>query len=424
MKRRLSKTSALVEGLESRQLLSATVVGTPTITNATKLVGPQSNPTLVINPNNPAELFVTSRNDLQSIFFGHSTDGGATWTGKTMFGLNSGFPQASAAPSMAMDKFGNLFIAYASFTTHATAVLLSYDHGATFHQIGNFRTLNGDPQVAAGAGSVWVMFNQAPGQGGPKLSDGGAVAYGASVFGLGRVKAFKPELVESSQSTVTSAAVGPAGQATVAYILDADFGPQQVYTSTDFDGLGHQGFAQTSTQVLSQLGVAEPVPASSLVGIDPSPSIAYDLSADAFTGRLYLAYVDAPDPFSVATEIFLRVSNDSGATWSDAIKVNDDATNNTHFAPHVAVDPVTGAVAVTWYDARNDNGLQQTGGGTDATANDDVQVFGAVGIPVPGGVQFSSNFIVQPAFSNAADVSQFLTVKQGPTLFQLGTLTS
>jgi len=138
MKRRLSKTSALVEGLESRQLLSATVVGTPTIANASKLVGAQSNPTLTINPNNPAELFVVSRNDLQSIFVSHSTDSGATWTGSAMFGLNTGFPQATGVPSVAMDKFGNLFIAYSTLTTRSTVVVLSYDHGVTYHEIGDF----------------------------------------------------------------------------------------------------------------------------------------------------------------------------------------------------------------------------------------------------------------------------------------------
>jgi len=189
--------------------------------------------------------------------------------------------------------------------------------------------------------------------------------------------------------------------------------------------LGPQRLHADSTQVLSQVGTGESVPASSTVGIDPSPSVAYDLSADAFTGRLYLAYVDAPNPNSTATDILLRISNDSGMTWSDPITVNDDSSGNTHFAPHVAVDPVTGAVAVTWYDARNDNGLKQTGGGTDAIANNDVQVFGAVGIPVPGGVSFSSNFIVQPAFSNADDVISSAGLGAPPaSLQELGTATS
>ena len=221
MKRRLSKTSAMVEGLESRQLLSATVVGTPTIANATKLVGPQSNPQITINPNNPAELFVASRNDLQSIFLGHSVDSGATWTGKAMFGAGSGFAQATGVPSISMDKFGNLFVAYTALTNHTTQVLMSYDHGATFHLIGSFPTLNGDPQVSTGAGSVWVTLNQVGGaDAGKKQLDAGAVDYGATVYGLGRVKPFKAELVAGPQSTITSAAVAPRGRRTVVYTFE------------------------------------------------------------------------------------------------------------------------------------------------------------------------------------------------------------
>jgi hypothetical protein len=68
--------------------------------------------------------------------------------------------------------------------------------------------------------------------------------------------------------------------------------------------------------------------------------------------------------------------------------------------PSVAVDPVTGAVAVTWYDSRNDNGVPGTGG-TDNIANDDEQVYGAVGTPTAGGVSFSPNTQIQPAYSNA-----------------------
>ena len=426
MKRRLSKTSALVEGLESRQLLSATVVGTPTISNVTKLVGAQSNPSIAINPNNPAELFVVSRNDLRSLYFAHSTDSGATWTGKAMFGLNTGFPQSTGVPSVAVDKFGNVFLAYRTLTQHNTEVLLSFDHGSTFHQIGNFRATNDDPQLAVGANSVIVAVNQAAGQGTGKLQDGGTIAYSADVFGLGRVKAFKGVGVASPQSVVSSAAIGPAGEQTVAYLYQVDSGPERVYTSTDVDGVGGKGFTQTSTQIVSQLGQGVPVLASALAGIDPSPSLAYDLSADAFTGRLYLAYVDAAAPTSSATQILLRISNDNGTTWGSPITVNDDSSTNTHFAPHVAVDPVTGAVAVTWYDARNDNGLKQTGGGTDGTSNNDVQVFGAVGIPVPGSVQFSSNFIVQPAFSNADQVvaaANGVGIAPPASVLELGTTT-
>ncbi|HEY8748441.1 MAG TPA: sialidase family protein [Tepidisphaeraceae bacterium] len=406
---------ARVEGLESRTFLSATVVGTPTIANAAKLAGPQSNESVAINPANPQEVFVASDNDQSSIYFAKSVDGGTTWTGKAMFTGADGFPQAFGNPSLATDKYGNLFLAYETSDTHAVEVLMSYDSGANFHIIDRIKTFNSEPVVATGTNAVWVAFRQQPGAGATgSIAAGGAVAYGAQVTGLGRVKSFKAETITTVQSNVHDLAVGPAGQVTAAYVFSTAAGPQQIYTSTDLDGLGHQGFGAANNQIATQVGNHDLVPPQNTAGIDPSVSIAYDLSADQFTGRLYLAYVDAGSTTTPNTTIMLRFSDDNGLTFSAPIAVNDDSSGNGHFDPHVAVDPVTGAVGVTWYDARNDNGLQVSGGGTDTISNNDVQVYGAVGTPSPTGVVFSNNFVVQPAYSNPADISNNGSLFPGP----------
>jgi hypothetical protein len=413
MKRTLSGVAVCVEGLESRRMLSATAVGTPTIVNPTKVVGPQFNPTIAIDESNPSRLYMVSDNDLKSIFFARSTDGGATWTGQVMFNGSNPFPQAGGTPSIATDKYGNLFVAYPVFATNAVEVLMSYDGGVTFHIIKTIKTLNGVPKLATGNNSLWVALQQQPQTGATgNIKNGGAVAYSAEVFGLGRVKPLTAEPITSVQALVDGVAVGPAGQASAVYTFTSDVGPQQIYVSTDPDGLGHKGFGPPNTQVTTQVGNVDLITGQSTNGITSSPSIAYDLSADSFTGRLYMAYVDAPSPTSSGTVIELRFSDDNGGTWSAPIQVNDDASGNSHFAPHVAVDSVTGAVAVTWYDARNDNGIPPTGG-TNAFSNDDFQVYGAVGTPSPTGVDFSSNFVVQPGFSNPNDV---ITAAGGPFL--------
>src|SRR5205823_1849205 len=61
------------------------------------------------------------------------------------------------------------------------------------------------------------------------------------------------------------------------------------------------------------------------------------------------------------TDIYLNTSDDNGTSWNGAIRVNDDsvADNFTEgdrwqFVPTVTVDPLTGTVVVTWYDARLD----------------------------------------------------------------------
>jgi hypothetical protein len=404
MKRTLTAVAVCVEGLESRRMMSATAVGSSIIANATKVVGPQFNPTVAIDQSNPSRLYMVSDNDLKSVIFSRSTNGGTTWTPQVLFNGSTPFPQAGGTPSIATDKYGNVFLAYPVLATNAVEVLLSYDGGATFHIIKTIKTQNGVPIVATGNNAVWVALQQQPQTGATgSIRSGGAVIYGAQVFGLGRVKPFKAGPITGVQSLVDGLAVGPAGQVSAVYTFTSDVGPQQIYVSTDPDGLGPKGFGPPNTQVTTQVGNVDVITGQSTAGITPSPSIAYDLSADPFTGRLYMAYVDAPSPESSGTVIELRFSDNNGTTWSAPVQVNDDASGNSHFAPHIAVDPVTGAVAITWYDARNDNGLPPTGG-TNAFSNDDFQVYGAVGTPTPTGVSFSSNFVVQPAFSNPNDV--------------------
>src|SRR5262249_42451813 len=118
-------------------------------------------------------------------------------------------------------------------------------------------------------------------------------------------------------------------------------------------------------------------------GIGPGISIASDNTLGANNsnqGRLYMAYVDhinvvAPDVNPVDdTDIKLLTSDDGGATWSTRGSVNNDFSQQDGFSdkgtwnlggatffagrpkfqPSVAVDPSTGTLVVTWYDARYD----------------------------------------------------------------------
>jgi subtilisin-like proprotein convertase family protein len=133
-------------------------------------------------------------------------------------------------------------------------------------------------------------------------------------------------------------------------------------------------------------------------GIGPGISIASDntLGVNSSTqGSLYIAYVGhihlLPPNVNPAdnTDIRLLISNDGGASWfnydntavplqftPDPLAVNDDLgrvdgfsdsgrgsiasalllAGRPHYQPSVAVDPLTGTLVVTWYDARYDAG--------------------------------------------------------------------
>jgi hypothetical protein len=101
-------------------------------------------------------------------------------------------------------------------------------------------------------------------------------------------------------------------------------------------------------------------------------------------------------------DIYVRFSDDEGATWSGPVRVNDDQTKNSQFLPKISLDPTTGNLAVVWYDSRNDLGAGGPGD-TDGVPNDDAQFWGA--FSTNGGQTFTSNIQISAGTSNSHDSS-------------------
>ena len=88
----------------------------------------------------------------------------------------------------------------------------------------------------------------------------------------------------------------------------------------------------------------------------PYPFIAADNSYGPYRGRLYLVYAsNTPSGDGNKPDIFLRYSDDQGATWSSAKVVNDDpnTTANHQWHPAVWVDKTSGRVFLKWMDTRD-----------------------------------------------------------------------
>jgi hypothetical protein len=415
-----SSSRALVESMESRVFLSATVVGTPVVTNISKLTGPQENPTIAIDKQNPSIMYAVADNNSTGLFTAISTDGGVTWTSKVQFTGADGFPNAGLSPSVAFDSFGNLFIAYQRTDIDSVIVLNSYDNGQIFHVLRSLPGVQQDPVLTVGANVVLLGVQQAKLSGNPSaVGESGAVMYASKVSGLGRITPLvKVTDVTGVISDIQGLAVGPAGQFSLSYQYATSDGPSVVFTRTDADGVKPRPFSPENDQIGTQVGQAEDIPAQSIAGVNAGGSLAYDASADQFTGRLYMVYLNAPSPTSPAVNVYLVYSDDDGTTWSNPIQVTDDNSGNSHFNPQIAVDPVTGTVGVMWYDARNDNGIPPTGG-TNNAADDEVQVYGAVGTATENGVSFSPNFVIQPGFSNANTIINYAL--SAYSTIQLGT---
>jgi hypothetical protein len=358
--------------------------------NASKLAGNEDESTIGIDPVNTSKIAIVSNNDSAStIFRAYSTNGGTTWTTGSIAG-------ACCDGQMTFDSFGNLFLVYLTAgPSYVVTLVVSTDGGATFGAPTALSSTGADqPSVAAGAGSVWVDWNNGTGM----------VARGASVTGLGVMGAFgATQSIPSATGSFGDIAVGPTGKVTVTYQDNlGGQGPENIYVNTDADGLGAGGFGARVTATSTNVGSFDFIPAQSGRSIDAEANLAYDRTGGAHNGRLYLVYTDETPNESDDTNILVRRSDDNGATWSAAVKVNDDATTRSQFLPHISLDQTTGKIAVTWEDSRNDGGVVGSGS-TDAAANNDAMYYGAVS--GNGGLTFGPNFQISAGTSNAVDAA-------------------
>jgi len=125
-------------------------------------------------------------------------------------------------------------------------------------------------------------------------------------------------------------------------------------------------------------------------GINPFGSIDVDNSGGTFDGKLYVTFSDYETGTSENGDIWISSSTNNGATWSAAVRVNDDGAGGAlQFHPFLMVDQSTGIVYVSWHDARNDPN------------NHEVEYF--LARSVDGGLTFEPNIQVSqasPEFNN------------------------
>ena len=256
---------------------------------------------------------------------------------------------------------------------------------------GLFRFVD-QPTITTGEGMVWVIFNA----GGPM------VATGAPVSGAGQVGAFSQvEVVPGTNNcTYGDVAIGPAGQVMqVCTLTETGQGGGKLFVNVDPDGLGPAGFGDRIFVAATHVGGFDFIPPQPDRSVDAEPGLAWDRSGGRHNGRVYLVHTLEQKNESDNTDVYVRSSDDNGATWSPGVRVNDDQTVTSQFLPKISLDPTTGKIAIVWYDARNDLG----GGGsgdTDGIVNTDAQFWGAFS---RDGQTFSRNVQISAGTSNAPD---------------------
>jgi hypothetical protein len=370
-----------VEALEPRAVPTTITVG-PNV-NTGHMAGNQGTEAIAIDPANSRMLFAAATDFAaggNGLYVARSTDGGKSWTSRVAAGGSDGLPTAIREPSLAWDGFGNLFMSYIDTSTTNFTLALSTDGGATFRALGSFPVID-QPHLAVGAGEVAVSYEA------PFGSFTDIEVSSARVTGLGAVGRFATVHVPNSiVGDFGSIAIEPGGAIVVSFepsLVTA--GPVNIMVSTDPKGVGG-AFNNPVTATSTNVGVPDTIPAQSANGIEAQSVLAADLSNGPHRGRLYLIYTDAPTVGSNDTNVFVRHSDNNGATWSAPVRVNDDRGANSQFFGYGAVDPRSGFLAVAWYDSRN------------SATNTQTQVFATVSSD--GGASFLPNVRVSTGFSD------------------------
>jgi hypothetical protein len=263
---------------------------------------------------------------LDRIVVQKSTDGGMTWSDGVGVGHNP--PKDQDKSIMTADRTGspyrnNLYIAWTEFDTYGSS---------------------------APTDSTRILFSRSDDQG---------FSWSAPlrISDLGGNCLDGDETVEGA-----TPAVGPEGQVYLAWS-----GHEQIYFDRSFDG----GTTFGDDFVVSSQpgGWAFYVPG--LYRCNGMPITVCDRSSSPYRGRVYVVFSDQRNGTD-DTDVFICSSDDRGSTWSSPHRVNDDVGAAHQFFPWVTVDPLTGIVAVVFYDRRNTSGdatevtvaVSQDGGGT------------------------------------------------------------
>jgi hypothetical protein len=405
----LSKFSTIVLGLLVVALVTTGLAAAaPLSTNldSSAMLGNEAEDAIAVNPTNTSN--VVTMSTLPDVVSGLSVNvtrnGGQTWARRVIGGtISDPLGDICCDQQLAWDRFGNLWMTYLVNENFHVLLALSTDGGMSFTKVAEIAPGGDQPSIAVGANSVWVSYATSPGK--------QIHAFGAPVTGLGQFGSFTtPEDVPNpgGNGDYGDTAVGPNGQVMVTYQKnESGKGGSDIFTALDPDGLGPAGFNAPVLVAHSRVGGFDPIPAQPDRTIDDEANLAWDRSGGAHNGRAYLVWTQESPNSGNNTDIELQHSDDNGATWSPAVKLNDDHTVNSQYNPAIALDQTTGNVALSWYDTRNDLGTGGSGD-TDGIPNDDFQVWGTYS--TNGGATFASNFRISAGTSNAIDANSFFDV--------------
>jgi hypothetical protein len=338
----------------------------------------QNEQQIVVNPTNPENLVAVWRDfrlGYRQVGYGYSFDGGLTWTNPGLF-VDPHYPRDSD-PALTVNAEGDYFamlLAYTGSTNEPDGMLLyrSTDGGQSWEDRGF--AVNATPGVFEDKEFVACDRTASPRHGRlyvvwDRFSE--TNIYCVASGNEGDSWTSPRRVSDDAGNQFPTPAVGPDGTLYVAwtYFFDPSI---RIDHSTD------GGLTFGSDLVVTPVDDPQP---TLLGGISAPahPAMDIDVTGDLFNGRIYIAYIDRVG--SSDFDIYVRHSDDGGASWSSRTRINDDTFDNgrDQFHPWLTVDN-SGTVTAVWLDRRQDPGnldwycyiSQSTDGGKTWTPNQQV----------------------------------------------------
>jgi hypothetical protein len=323
----------------------------------------QSDTTLVVGPH---QTIVAGFNDSGSFgpptnnkFTGYSrsTDYGNSFT--DLGTLPNSTNGDAGDPVLAHhEATGAIYFSTLQFSGSGMQVFKSIDNGLSFGT-----PVNGAPGTTGMQDKEWITVDNFPGAG------NGNVYLAWRDFGPGNG-------IKFSRSTDAGATFGPTGGVLIAaagaFNVQGAFvmvGPDHavyVFWLDQSAGSGTPNIIRVrkSTDQGVSFGAAINVVTLNTNGVNGSLALAGGFRSNTFpqaaanpvNGDLYVVYADCSStPCTTAVDhgnVFFRRSTDGGASWSAAVKVNDDSGTQDQFMPVITVTPNGQQLFVGWYDRR------------------------------------------------------------------------
>ncbi|RPI13329.1 MAG: exo-alpha-sialidase [Ignavibacteriae bacterium] len=314
---------------------------------------------IAINPLNPQHMVVGA--NLSNYYY--SFDGGNTW--------GSGILKSSkygvwGDPTVIFDYSDNVYYFHLARPSDADFLdrivcQKSIDGGISWSDPGSFmgyhKVKDQDKQWAVAdwkiKGNLYCTWTRFDKYGSKNPEDKSNIMFSRSTdFGHSWSDAFNinetPGDCKDSSNTTEGAvpSMGPNGEIFVSWS-----GPDGIVFDKSTDA--GNTWLDTDVKVTEQVGGWD-LDIPGIYRCNGMPVTCCDISESKYKGNIYINFSDIRNGIS-DVDIFFVKSTDNGNTWSKVKRVNDDYFGNSkqQFMSWMAVDPITGAINILFYDRRN-----------------------------------------------------------------------